>query len=142
MVKDEILEETGPAINKDQPVHLCFIHFYDKIVKNMAGICNGITISVTRTFLLNIYFEGENTQFETVINYDTPEQHVHVLYPSYTQPLYSKTGVYRGIYISYFALKHKLWVLFRTASMRLFYSVPTIYVSSKYKKNIKSFHLK
>ena len=35
-----------------------------------------------------------------------------------------------------FALKHKLWVLVRTAS------VPTIYILSKNKKIIKFFHLK
>ena len=31
--------------------------------------------------------------------------------------LYSETGVYRGIhYFSYFAKKHRLWVLVRTVS--------------------------
>ena len=55
----------------------------------------------------------------------------------YTPLLSSKTGVYRGIhYFLIFALKHRLWVLVRTAS------VPTIYVLSKNKKNIKKFHLK
>ena len=44
-----------------------------------------------------------------------------VLYPPYTPLLYSKTGVYRGIhYFLIFALKHILWVLVRTASMRRF----------------------
>ena len=41
--------------------------------------------------------------------------------PPYTTLLYSKTGVYRGIhYFLIFALKHILWVLVRTASMRRF----------------------
>ena len=41
--------------------------------------------------------------------------------PPYTPRLYSKTGVYRGIhYFLIFALKHILWVLVRTASMRRF----------------------
>ena len=36
-------------------------------------------------------------------------------------PLYSKTGVYRGIhYFSYSTQKHRLWVLVRTASTRRF----------------------
>ena len=33
-------------------------------------------------------------------------------------PLYSKTGIYRGIVILIFALKHRLWVHIRTASNR------------------------
>ena len=38
--------------------------------------------------------------------------------PLYTPLLYSKTGVYRGIhYFRIFALKHRLWVLVRTASV-------------------------
>ena len=40
--------------------------------------------------------------------------------PPYTPLLYSKTGVYRGIHhFLIFALKHKLWVLVRTASLFL-----------------------
>ena len=39
----------------------------------------------------------------------------------YTPLLYSKTGVYTGIhFFLIFALKHRLWVLIRTASMRRF----------------------
>ena len=41
--------------------------------------------------------------------------------PPYTPLLYNKTGVYRDIhYFLIFALKHILWVLVRTASMRRF----------------------
>ena len=41
--------------------------------------------------------------------------------PPYTPLLYSKIGVYRGIhYFLNFALKHILWVLVRTASIRRF----------------------
>ena len=41
--------------------------------------------------------------------------------PHYTPLLYSKTGVYRGIhYFLIFALKHRLWVLVRIASLRRF----------------------
>ena len=41
--------------------------------------------------------------------------------PPYTPLLYSKTGVYRGIFLFLiFALKHRLWVLVRTASLRRF----------------------
>ena len=48
------------------------------------------------------------------------------------------------VYITFlfFALKHRLWVLVRTPSMRRFLSVPTIYVLSQSKKNITIFHLK
>ena len=63
--------------------------------------------------------------------------------PPYTPLLYSKTGVCRGIPIFLiFAPKHRLWVLVRTTSARRFYHVPTIYVLSKNKKNIKIFQLK
>ena len=41
--------------------------------------------------------------------------------PPYTPLLYSKNRVYRGIhFFSYFAPKHRLWVLVRTASLRRF----------------------
>ena len=41
--------------------------------------------------------------------------------PPYTPLLYSKSGVYRGKhYFLIFALKHRLWVLVRTASLRRF----------------------
>ena len=40
-----------------------------------------------------------------------------------------KIGVYRGLhYFLIFALKHRLRVLVRTASLKRFYRVPTIYV--------------
>ena len=51
-------------------------------------------------------------------------------------------GVYRGIHnFLIFALKQRLWVLVRTAPVRRFYRVPTIYVLSKNKKIITIFHL-
>ena len=63
--------------------------------------------------------------------------------PPYTPLLYSKTGVYRGIlFFLIFALKHRLCVHVRTASLRQFKRVPTINVLSKNKKNITIFHLK
>ena len=40
------------------------------------------------------------------------------VHPLYTPLLYSKTVVYRGIhYFLIFALKHRLWVLVRTAAV-------------------------
>ena len=45
-------------------------------------------------------------------------------------------------YFSYFASKHRLFVLVRTASVRRFLHVRTIYVLSKNKKNIIFFPLK
>ena len=63
--------------------------------------------------------------------------------PPYTQLSNSKTEVYRGInFFLIFALKHSLWELVRTASVRRFKRVPTIYVLSKIKKNITIFYLK
>ena len=59
--------------------------------------------------------------------------------------LYSNSGVCGGRPIPIFlifAQKHRLWVLLRTASLRRFQCVPTIYILSKDKKNIKIFLLK
>ena len=43
---------------------------------------------------------------------------IRVTRPPYTPLAYSKTGVYRGYTLfSYFALKHRLWVRVRTASV-------------------------
>ena len=68
---------------------------------------------------------------------ETSGKHVRVIYT----PLYSKTGVYRGIhFFLIFASKHRLWALVRIASVR---RVPTINVLSKNKKKtFKRNHLK
>ena len=62
------------------------------------------------------------------------------MYTPYTPLFYSKTGVYHFFLI--FALKHRLWVLVRTASV----SGSNVYSNSmfcaKTRKNIKKFHLK
>ena len=51
--------------------------------------------------------------------------------------------VYRGIhYFLIFALKHILWVLDKTGSMRRFLRVPTIYILSKNMKIVKQIQLK
>ena len=47
-------------------------------------------------------------------------------------------GIY---YFLTFALKHRLWILVRTASLRRFLLVPTIYVLSKNKKNNTLCHI-
>ena len=62
--------------------------------------------------------------------------------PPYTPLLQSKPGVYRGLhYFLIFALKHILWVLVRTASMRRrtasILTCTTIYVLSKNMKIVK-----
>ena len=58
--------------------------------------------------------------------------------PLATPLLHNKIGFYRGInYLLIFALKHRLWVLVRIASMTRFLLVPTIYVQGKNKKDIK-----
>ena len=58
--------------------------------------------------------------------------------PSCAPLLYSKNGVYRGLQgfsvFLIFALKHRSWVLVRTASL-----VPTIYVYNKNENNITIF---
>ena len=57
--------------------------------------------------------------------------------------LYSKTGVFRGIHYAlcffFYAQKHRLSVLVRTASPRRFKRVPTIYVLCRNMKNIRIF---
>ena len=60
--------------------------------------------------------------------------------PLYKPLLYYKIWIYRGIhYFLIFDLKHRFWVLVRTASMRRLQRVPTIYVLSK---NIRILHLR
>ena len=61
--------------------------------------------------------------------------------PPCTPLLYSKTGVYRGIhYFLIFPLKHRLWVLARTASVRGGSNVyPQSMFWAKNKKNINFF---
>ena len=54
--------------------------------------------------------------------------------------LYIKTGVYMGThYFLIFAIKHRLFGLLRTASVRRFLRVPTINVLSKNKKKNNKF---
>ena len=70
-------------------------------------------------------------------------KHTYIILTLLTPLIYSRTGVYRGIYsFSYFCSKHRLWVLVRTASSRRFSRVPTIYVLSRNMKNIRIFYLK
>ena len=57
----------------------------------------------------------------TLQGHVTSRKQVHVMKTPYTPLLYSKTGVYRGDHsFLIFALKHRLWVLVRTASLRRF----------------------
>ena len=66
-----------------------------------------------------------------------------VMHTPNTPLFYSKIGIYMGIYYFLtFALKHRLWIFVRTASLGRFQLVPTIYVLSKNKKNITICHLK
>ena len=72
--------------------------------------------------------------------------------PCYVDPPYapllphSKTGVYRGIYyFLMFALKHRSWVLVRTASGAVSEAVLTCTLNLRFgqnMKNITNFHLK
>ena len=57
--------------------------------------------------------------------------------------LYSKTGVYRGIYyFLIFAPKQRLWVLVRTASLNAVLTCTHNQCFEQNKKNIKKFNLK
>ena len=53
--------------------------------------------------------------------------------PTYTPLVYSKTGVYMGFHN---------FIFFSKTYMRRFLRVPTIYVLSKTKKNVRIFNLK
>ena len=53
--------------------------------------------------------------------------------------VFSQRGSY---YFLTYALKHRLWILVRTAALGRFYLVSTIYVLNKNKKNITICHLK
>ena len=77
-----------------------------------------LLLSITKTYLYN---------------FDPLEPHFYIVKLGFT-------GVYIIFLIS--AQKHTLWVLVRTASMRWFYRVPTIYVLSRNKKKYQNFYLK
>ena len=73
----------------------------------------------------------------------TIRKHARVMNTPMNPTLYSKTGVCRStLFFLIFAPKHRLRVLVRNASPRRFQRVPTIYVLSKNKKNMKNFLLK
>ena len=77
----------------------------------------------------------------------TSRKQVRVTNTPYTPLLYSITGVYRGVhflFIFFFLLQNIDfgYSLEPPHSLRRFSHVPTIYVLSKNKKNIKNFHLK
>ena len=63
-------------------------------------------------------------------NFDPFKPHFYIVKPGFT-------GVYTSFLIS--AQKHRLWVLIRTASLRWFQLVPTIYVLSRNMKKISEF---
>ena len=63
-------------------------------------------------------------------NFDPLKPHFYIVKLGFT-------GVYIIFHIS--AQKHRLWVLFRTASARRLQRVPTIYVLSRNMKNIRIF---
>ena len=66
-------------------------------------------------------------------NFDPLKRHFYIVKLGFT-------GVYIIFHIS--AQKHRLWVLVRTASVRRFERVPTIYVLSRNMKIIRFFYLK
>ena len=84
------------------------IHYYS----NITCISNGIEIGVKKCI--------------------SSCKHVRVIKTLYTPLLYSKIGVYRGLhFFLIFALKYISWVrVIRTASLRRFSRVPTIYILS------------
>ena len=68
-----------------------------------------------------------------LFNFDPLKPHFYIVKLGFT-------GVYIIFLIS--AHKHRLWVHVRTASLRRFQRVPTIYVWSRNTKNIRIFFLK
>ena len=77
----------------------------------------------------SIAFRSSQVQFvaRLIFHYMSATDELHqdnmsvCFIPPYTPPLYSKTGVYKGIHnFLIFAPEHRLWVLVRTASLRRF----------------------
>ena len=78
------------------------------------------TNSLTGTSVLVLSVTCSDVSFDFFSGHHQDNMSVCFI-PPYTPPLYSKNGVYRGIhYFLIFALKHILWVLVRTASVRRF----------------------
>ena len=87
--------------------------FGKKLLNHMTKWSFGIS-----SCLLHGLSSPRNGNFKT---FNASGKHVRAIYTPYTPLLYSKTGVCRGIPIFLiFTLKHRLWVLVRTASTRRF----------------------
>ena len=91
-----------------------------------------ITIYSLRCKLLKTKYDG-NTSRKQVRVMKTP------FHLTFIQSNWSLQGY---TFFLIFALKHRLWVLIRTASMGRFYDVHTINILSKNEKNILILHLK
>ena len=84
-------------------------------------ICILVCVSSLKSRLTS---KGEHIMLTCPCNVDPLTPHFYIVKLGFT-----------WIYII-FALKHRLWVLVKTASMKMFLDVPTIYVLSKNKKTI------
>ena len=89
--------------------------------------------------VLLIHYSGIKSMKNVLImeiclyNFEPLKPHFYIIKLGFTR-------VYIILFIS--AQKHRLWVPVRTASLRPFQQVPTIYVLSRNMKNIRIFYLK
>ena len=76
--------------------------------------------------------------------YSPSRKHAYIIMTPLNPYFYIVKLGFTGVYIIFLisAQKHRLWVLSRTASLRRFYQVPTIYVLSRNMKYIRDFYLK
>ena len=85
---------------------------------------------------LHMFFWWTKKNISTIMKtylyyFNPPKPHFYIV----------KNWGLQGVYIIFLisAQKHRLWVLIRTALLRQFYRVPTIYVLSRNMKNISIF---
>ena len=102
---------------------------------NLAELCEPMKTSLSgsktvggseKCYKIKLTLEAQCSNIQLGILFQkqpflSSEKHVHAMTTPLNPTLYSKTGVCRGVPIFLiFGQKHRLWVLIRTASSRLF----------------------
>ena len=138
-----------PSIQSDTMIHVTIIVWFNMFGSEAS--VKGITFclhsrcdklfssykvpSRQKFYKHRIFFHVSMLQSITktcLYNFDPLKPHFYVVKLGFT-------GVYIIFLIS--AQKHRLWVLVRTASLRRFQRVPTIYILSRNMKNIRFFFI-
>ena len=112
----------APCKVSDQPAHLCSLirifpgHILDS-QRQFLHVDNKDSSQIAQMQRVIGVFLGSTCQ--KLCFFFTSKKYAYIILTPLNPLLYSETGVYWGIhYFSYFARKHRLWVLIRTAWLR------------------------